>query len=139
MRAAMMRELVYADEIMRSAGKFLTLDQREKLIGHFESALTAYNWLSSWAEREDLALYPVQPKCHALLHIGLDFGMNPRQAICMLDEDMVGRCKRLYNGCHGSSAPKRSLKRYLIIVGLRWTAALRTHRLHAIRNFNRES
>jgi hypothetical protein len=133
-RAAMMREFVAADEVMRRAGKFLTLDQRAKLIDHFESALVSYNWLSSWAESENLVLYPVKPKCHALLHIGLDFGMNPRQAVCMLDEDMVGRCKRLYNGCHGSSAPKRSLERYLIIVGLRWIAALRNFRIRAIRN-----
>ena len=133
MRGAMMREFVAADLVMRKAGKFLDLNQRNQLIDHFENALLAYNWLSTWAERNFLKLYPMKPKIHALQHIAMDFGLNPRRTTCMLDEDMVGRAKRIYNGCHSDSAPYRSLQRYLIIVGLRWTAALRRVRLARLR------
>ena len=45
--------------------------------------------------------------------------------------------KRIYNGCHASSAPRRSLERYVIIVGLRWTAALRRFRIAALRDNRR--
>ena len=137
MRAAMMREFVAADVVMRGASKFLTADQRAKLIDHFEGALVAYGWLAAWAAHSDLNLYPVHPKAHALLHIAIDFGVNPRRTACYLDEDMVGRSKRIYNGCHGASAPRRSLERYLIIVGLRWISVIRRHRLAALRDYNR--
>ena len=122
-----------ADIVMRAAPKFLNLSQRAKLIDHFEGALLAYNWLSSWAAGEDSKLYPMKPKCHALQHIAMDFGVNPRRTVCYLDEDVVGRSKRIYNGCHGSSAPYRSLQRYLIIIGIRWLSALRRMRLAAVR------
>ena len=121
------------DILMRGAGKFLSTDERQALTRHFESALLAYNWLASWADREGHYLYPERPKLHALLHIAMDFSMNPRRVTCMLDEDMVGRSKRIYNACHPTSAPQRSLMRYLIIVGLRWTAVLRRLRMDYLR------
>lgn len=118
---------------MRQAGKFLTTAQRQGLTQHFEGALLAYSWLSSWAAGAGFNLYPEKPKMHALLHIAMDFGVNPRRTVCMLDEDMVGRAKRIYDACHGGSAPKRSLQRYMIIIGLRWTAALRRFRVNRLR------
>ena len=126
------------DILMRGAGKFLSTDQRQALTRHFESALLAYNWLASSAAREGANLYPEKPKLHALLHIAMDFGMNPRRVVCMLDEDMVGRAKRIYNACHPTSAPQRSLMRYLIIIGLRWTVALRRLRVLYLRRNRRQ-
>ena len=114
---------------MRGAGKFLTRDERSALIDRTEKALLAYNALAVESYDADVALYEVKPKHHALLHLAIDFGLNPRRTSCYLDEDMVGRAKRIYVGCHGLSAPKRSLQRYIIIIGLRWTAAIRKLRL----------
>jgi hypothetical protein len=88
MRAAMMREFVAADLVMRKAGKFLKANERAQLVDHFENAMLAYNWLSVWAERQLVRLYPMKPKIHALQHISLDMGLNPRRAVCMLDEDI---------------------------------------------------
>lgn len=48
--------------------------------------------------------------------VGLTY-VKPR---CYKDEDMVGRCKRIYNKCHASGAPRSALLRYTIMVGLRW-------------------
>jgi hypothetical protein len=137
MRAAMMREFVSADIVMRAAPKFLEPSQRAKLIDHFEGALLAYNWLSNWAAGENQRLYPMKPKCHALQHIAMDFGVNPRRTMCYLDEDMVGRAKRIYNGCDGRTAPHRSLQRYLIVIGIRWLSALRRIRIAALQRRGR--
>lgn len=131
-RAAMYREFVAADLVMRLAGKFITGDQRASLVDHFESAFTAYNALSERCRIRRQKLYKQIPKGHALMHLAFDFPTNPRRTACMQDEDMVGRAKRLYNGCHGKSAPKRSLQRYLIFIGLRWTKELRRLRLAAL-------
>ena len=57
-------------------------------------------------------------------------GMNPRTVQCYADEDMVGRVKRIAVACHGGSrGPERTLARYVILQGVRWSnrlASLRT-------------
>ena len=58
-----------------------------------------------------------------------DTRINPRRVTCMLDEDMVGRMKRIYVRCHGKTAPKRALQRYQIVVCIRWWDMLATLRL----------
>ena len=115
---------------MRRAGKFLKPDERAALMNHFENALLSYNALAVGSVEAGKKLYPLIPKHHAMVHIAFDFSLNPRRTSCYQDEDMVGRCKRLYNGCYGGhTAPKRSLQRYIIMIGLRWTAAIRRLRL----------
>jgi hypothetical protein len=133
-RAVMWREFAAGDRVMRRAGKFLKADEREALMNHFENALISYNALAVESAAAGVKLYPVVPKHHAMVHIAFDFSLNPRRTSCYLDEDMVGRCKRLYNGCYGGhTAPKRSLQRYIIMIGLRWTAAIRRLRLARVR------
>jgi len=121
---------------MRGAGKFLQPEERRQLKEHFENALLCYHALSSESlhkvPREHL--YRWTPKNHALVHIYMDFfHFNPRKQHCYQDEDMVGRMKKVYNGCHQNSAPLRSMQRYLLMVGLRWTSEIVALRLAVLR------
>ena len=130
MRAAMYRSWVAADIVMRGAGKFLQPEERRQLKEHFENALLCYHALSSESQSKGEHLYRWTPKHHALVHIYMDlFHFNPRKQHCYQDEDMVGRMKRVYNGCHQNTAPLRSLQRYLLMVGLRWTSEIVALRL----------
>ena len=49
-----------------------------------------------------------------------------------IDEDQVGRMKRLYQGCHANTAPLQSIWRYIVVQGLRWTEEIRLLRLWAL-------
>ena len=119
MRAAMWQCFVEADVIMRRAGRVLLEEEARALAAAFEGALTAYNALSVLFEEDNL--YHCIPKMHMIVHMCLDTGrINPRFVQCYSDEDMVGRMKLIYSGCHGATAPLRSLQRYAIICGLRW-------------------
>ncbi len=128
MRAAVFLYLVKADGVCRSAGRFLTPMQREALRASTENALLAYNALADDAISEGRLLWKMLPKHHALQHIGADSAVNPRIAQCYSDEDMVGRCKRIYVRCHASSAPRAALLRYVALVGTRWWDKLRVLR-----------
>lgn len=84
-------------------------------------ALVFYNALASESVRLWTHLWAVVPKHHAVTHMVYDAqGVNPRAATCYQDEDMVGRVKRIYVACHGATAPKRTLQRYIILQGVRW-------------------
>jgi hypothetical protein len=121
LRATMMDSFVEADEIQRRSGRHLLPEARLKLAAAMERALRAYNALAAEAIEAEVRLWRLTPKHHAMTHIAYDNGgTNPRKTSCYLDEDMVGRMKRIYVMCHGSTAPYTSLRRYIILCGLRW-------------------
>eukprot|EP00959_Pyramimonas_sp_CCMP1952_P445797 9333608-Pyramimonas_sp.AAC.1 len=55
-------------------------------------------------------------------HMAWDFApqANPRAVQAYLDEDFVGRTKRVASRCHGATFGHRSVLRYCILVGVRW-------------------
>ena len=121
LRACMFNAFVEADEIQRRSGRHLSQEAQAKLAAAMERALCAYNALAVEAINAGVRLWRFIPKHHALTHIAYDNGgTNPRKVSCYLDEDMVGRMKRIYVMCHGHTAPYTSLKRYIILCGLRW-------------------
>lgn len=125
LRATMMNSFVEADEIMRRSGRHLPPEAQVQLAKAMERALCAYNALAAEAIEADVRLWKLLPKHHAMTHIAYDNGgTNPRKVSCYLDEDMVGRMKRIYCMCHGSTAPRTSLQRYIILCGLRWKSVL---------------
>ena len=133
LRAAMYRAFVAADVVMRGAGKFFNREQKAECVNQFEDALHCYHALSKLRHTDGKKLYRWLPKHHALVHIFMDYGfINPRKVSCMQDEDMVGRAKRLYNGSHPAWAPLRTIQRYLIMVGLRWTSEIRRLRFREV-------
>ena len=120
-RATMMNGFVEADEVMRGSGRHLTPEAQLKVAAAMEQALCAYNFLATEALEKGERLWKLVPKHHVMTHVVYDnFGSNPRKMSCYLDEDMVGRMKRIYMKCHPSTAPTTSLKRYIILCGLRW-------------------
>ena len=117
MRAAMLRNFVLADKVMRRAGRILTVDESRELVEYITNALTSYNALSVVFDTEKL--FHCIPKMHMCLHMARS-RINPRWVQCYADEDMVGRMKLIYSGTHGLTGPLRSIQRYCIIVGIRW-------------------
>jgi hypothetical protein len=120
-RAAMFECFVGADKVMRRSDRWMSRATGRAVADHIERALLCYNALSCEAAAAGELRWPVLPKHHALTHIGFDHGgANPRASHCYGDEDMVGRMKRTYSACHGSTAPLRGLQRYSMLTSLRW-------------------
>ena len=119
----MMTEWVNSDKLCRKAGRFLKRREHDRLCTHTENWLCAYNALAEESLVDGTYLYKITPKFHAATHV-YDVPTNPRAVHCYADEDMVGRMKKIYNGCHGLSASKRSIQRYAMVVCLRWWAAM---------------
>ena len=124
MRLACLLAFVALDLVCRRAGRHLTAGQMLEMGTRGEDALLAYNALAAYYVVARRMLYLFLPKHHALTHICYDYGINPRRTSCYQDEDMVGRMTRLYKACHGSSAPLRSLQRYMICIAVRWWVLL---------------
>jgi hypothetical protein len=121
LRATLFDALVNVDQICRAGGRHLTAAAAEQLAVQMERSLLAFNALAASAAEAESLLWKCIPKLHALTHIAYDsHGVNPRSVHCYADEDMVGRMKRIYLKCHGASAPKRALQRYIMLVGVRW-------------------
>lgn len=128
LRALMMKSFVDVDAICRNAGRHLTEAQREQIAQYAETALLANNSLATLAAQAGQSLYKLLPKHHAFTHITFDARVNPRAVHCYQDEDMVGRVKRLFTKCHGTTAPQTVLERYSVIACLRWWEEIRVLR-----------
>ncbi len=125
MRWGLFWHLCSADHVMRRGRRHLRPAEHDQLQRRVESALQCYGWLSGRARTMGIPLWRLIPKHHAMTHIGFDTkGVNPRHVQCYMDEDMVGKMKRLYIKCHAQSAPRRSLERYVLGQAARWLRAL---------------
>ena len=112
------------DWICRRSPRHLNTADHDSLCANLEAALVCYNSLAADAIYAKRKLWKIVPKFHAAT-MYYDIPINPRRVQCYLDEDMVGRCKRIYIKCHGLSAPQRSIERYIIMICMRWLEALR--------------
>ena len=119
MRSLMFSAFVAADKACRRAGRHFSRVQHREFSHHLESALVANNALAAEALALNIVNWKLLPKHHAATHY-YDCRINPRRAACNLDEDMVGKMKKIHVACHGATAPERSLQRYAIVVSLRW-------------------
>ncbi len=114
-----------SEQIMRASGRFLRRSQQRKLARRTQGALHMYMCLHERARARGVALYKVIPKLHAWSHLANDNGgVNPRSAHCYVDEDVVGRMKRLYVRCHQRTAPNTALKRYVLMQSMHWLQEL---------------
>ncbi len=124
-RWALFWNLCSADRLMRRGRRHLPRNEQERLAQRIEAALQSYGWLSGRARQSGVSLWKLIPKHHAMTHIGFDtLGVNPRHVQCYLDEDMVGKIKRLYVACHPKTAPRRCLERYVLGQAMHWLWAL---------------
>ena len=88
-----------------------------------------YDFLFTWAALASLActrgqaLYSMDPKHHHVCHL-LDavkaWKYNPRFEHLFGAKDFVGRIKQITCKTHRSSAPLRTLERYLLLLGELW-------------------
>ena len=125
LRAGMLHHFVRADIVCRRAGRQFTDEDWCCASKHFESAMKCYNALAAEAVTQNIKNWKLVPKFHALVHIANDYNNTyPRRTQCYLDEDMVGKMKRIFVKCHANTAHYRSLQRYCILVGLRFWLAL---------------
>ena len=67
-------------------------------------------------------------KNHMSQHLATDFVrstlVNPRRVTNYSDEDFVGKVKRIMSSCHGATAGKMGMYRYIILAGTRWWGRL---------------
>jgi hypothetical protein len=130
-RAGMMMHFIQADIVCRRAGRYFTDAEKETFSKHMQNSLRCYNALAAEAVNLRKKNWKLVPKFHALQHIISDFGnLNPRRCHCYADEDMVGKMKRIFVGCHANTACLRSLEKYAILLCLRWWITL--HNLRGI-------
>ncbi len=120
LRARVLTGLAKMDACYRGQGRFLSLSSEEEAKGHCLSALAA---LAELAGHFPDGPWRLQPKAHALVHIACDaVGANPRVLHCYQDEDFVGCTKELYRACHGRTAPRRVVQRYMLGTALQLVA-----------------
>jgi hypothetical protein len=84
-----------ADRVCRRSGRHFTVSQHDEFCNRLQDGLVAYNGLAQWAITNNLKLFKVLPKMHAMTHY-YDVRLNPRRCQCYADEDMVGRMKKIY-------------------------------------------
>ncbi len=133
LRAALFDSFARTDALLRGFGRHMQVHEQELVAALYENGLLAHNALAAQSFREGTQLWKIMPKRHALTHVAYDNkGVNPRAVHCYLDEDMVGRMKRLYQRCHGATAAQRSMERYVLSLVLRWVE-LRRERLRPAR------
>jgi hypothetical protein len=121
-RAGMFCHFVQADVVCRRSGRHFTPEQRDRFAHHCERALVANHSLAH--DALDEKLYKLLPKHHAATHVAFDSDLNPRRVQCYPDEDMIGRMKKIFSSCHGSTAHFRALERYAIMTCCRWWCEL---------------
>lgn len=82
--------------------------------------------LASLALDDEVMRWPLRPKQHQFEHLIFDFGVwvNPRHFSCMLDEDLIGRLKKITTHTHPKTMSVRALEHYAICVASLWVGDL---------------
>ena len=123
MLCAMMTHFVLFEDTCDKHDRWIPGPDRVVLAEHMENALVCMNAMHRIALDAGKYRWQLTPKCHMATHMVYDMaatGINPRRTTCYADEDMVGRTKKIMSKCHGSTAGKRCMDRYAILVGTRW-------------------
>ena len=78
--------------------------------------------LAAGADAKNEALWLVLPKHHYVCHVVDDLSnrLNPRLFANFLDEDFLGKIKKLGRKTNSKTASLRILQRYLVYVSHRW-------------------
>ena len=108
--------------ILDEAGLWLTEEQTREAIAAGRTFLKAYQALSAQAQARNEANWKIRPKCHYVAHQieNLANRANPRLQSCFLDEDLMGRLKKVAAKCHHSTVVKRTLERWVVQLTLLW-------------------
>ena len=124
----MMDAFVGFEDLCEQHGRWVPPLDVAAMASFMEKGLVHLNRLAAEAAVVGLFFWHVIPKCHMATHLAYDFattGVNPRRVTCYADEDMVGRCKKIAQKCHGKAAAHRLILRYTVLVCTRWWTKLR--------------
>ena len=122
-----MSSFVAFENICSVQEKHLSDAAAQAIPGLIENGLLCLNALSAEALRNRSFFWQCLPKAHMTTHMAYDMaasGRNPRSLTCYPDEDMIGRVKVIVESCHGKTYAENTLRRYAILVGIRWWSLL---------------
>ena len=130
LRLMMVRNLVGANNILKSAGFFLTAAQAKTFQDCVENFCLYYSKLSVDMARHGKQLYNYRFKHHAMLHIAMEAKFeNPRVSWCYGYEDQVGKiCRGAHSCCFGTAKARvmsAYFRGYRVLCWVRWS------RMHA--------
>ena len=112
------------EAICKRSSRFLSEAVVPELVEATELALKTHSVLHARATARGLLRWQIQPKQHMASHLGYDmagrFRLNPRCTTNYADEDFVGKIKKIMASCHGRTAGRMGVSRYIILIGLRW-------------------
>ena len=110
------------EDICDAHGRYIPRPQVEVGQQAVELALVSQNALEAAALARGRVLWHQTPKNHMATHMAYDMMpyANPRAVHNYPDEDLIGKVKRLMSKCHGLSAGRQGINRYMILIGTRW-------------------
>lgn len=83
----------------------------------------SYQYLAVQSLRERRLLWKVRPKSHYFVHF-VDFyettGLSPIHMSAFLDEDFMGKARKICLSCHGATFMKQWARRYVLKRALQW-------------------
>jgi hypothetical protein len=122
LRASCMYHLVFMLCLFDANGLVLTANVVEQISVAGDLFLLSYQALAAHNLERQVALYRVRPKTHYLCHL-IEFvqryKLNPRFVNCFMDEDFMGRVKRIIKGCYKPKVCATGPLRYLELRALR--------------------
>ena len=123
------------EAVCRRNDRVLVEADLPELLSAVELAFKTHSALHSRTTARRQLRWQIQPKLHMASHLGYDIAgrlhLNPRCTTNYADEDFVGKIKKIMASCHGRTAGRMSVSRYVILIGLRWFNELA--RLRALR------
>lgn len=89
-----------------------TARESDRLLRYATRFLSAYEWLSNWAEAENRMLFKIVPKFHTFHHLAIKARwLSPKLCWCFKAEDYVGKISKIAASCiFGLKATKLSIK-----------------------------
>ena len=85
--------------------------------------LVTYRSLALAASRSDTSRWRLRPTFHYLHHVIQtirDDKVNVLFSTCFLDEDFMGKVKKLASRTHRARVGERTLQRYVLLLAVRW-------------------
>ena len=124
LRGAMAWAYLQQHHILDMAGLFLTDDE----VLAFCKSVNLYNVaLQKLISIDRKHIWRARPKNHGMDHLCITLvrvsKLNPKKMSCLLEEDFLGKMKRIGRGIRGGnciSVACRILERYILALSLRW-------------------
>ena len=117
-----------------NSGRWFEPEERSRAVRAGNLFLACYQYLALNAIKKRQMQFHVMPKLHYFKHMIMrvrDTGENPRFFACWMEEDAVGKYKKIGNKVHKKTFNGRFMTRYKVMISMRWQKRriLRTLRL----------